>query len=73
MATTDNNDLSAQIHTYRCVDGIVRTRCTDHIPPGGAYSPSRHRAQLSSIRTLDRTRSCIACYYAQFVPSDEDA
>ena len=66
MSTTDNNRLSAQIHTYRCEDGIVRTRCTDHIPHGGAYAPIRHRAQLSSARTADRRYSCIACFYAQF-------
>ena len=74
MTSTDNNRLSAQIqiHTYRCEDGIVRTRCTDHIPDGGPYAPRRFSAQLSSIRTDDRTRSCIACYYAQFDRPDEE-
>lgn len=83
MNTIDNNRLSphrnadpevgTRIHTYRCEDGIVRTRCTDHIPQRGPYAPIRHRAQLSSTRTDDRTRSCIACHYAQFDRTDEDA
>ena len=72
MSSTDNNRLSAQIYTYRCEDGIVRTRCEDHIPDGGPYAPHRFRAQISSTRTDDRTRSCIACYYAQFDRPDED-
>ena len=72
MSSTDNNRLSAQIYTYRCEDGIVRTRCEDHIPTGGRYAPIRSRAQLSSTRTDDRTRSCIACYYAQFDRPAED-
>lgn len=73
MATTDNNRLSAQatVHTYRCNDGIVRTRCQEHMAHAGPYAPARHVSQLSSIRTDDRAAKCIECYYAQFVRSTE--
>lgn len=69
-------DISERVEivTYLCMDGIVRTRCVNHVARSGDYAPVRWKAPL--LKEVEPRRRCNECYVEWFelastsVPAD---
>jgi hypothetical protein len=48
-----------KIYTYRCADGVTRTRCRQHIAGEGGLAPARRNALI--IEREGDWENCYAC------------
>ena len=55
---------AVEIVTYLCQDGIVRTRCMNHVARKGEFAPVRWKAPLR--REVEPRRRCNECYVEWF-------
>lgn len=63
MSTAHSDAPSlVEVYTYRCVDGMVRTRCWRHIETRGPYAVLGYRAALVD----KRQGRCVACAWEQW-------
>lgn len=53
-----------EIVTYQCVDGIVRTRCVNHVAQRGDFAPVRWKAPIH--KEVQPRRRCNECYAEWF-------